>query len=130
VKYLMALVLLAGCATQPCIQPPPTSTQETRDIIIGLSAKFSAIPVSPTLQTDFKQTVNTVYQQLNDVNTAYYVAFQAAYCFAKEGKFGQEIARQILKDLEDDWKKRSGNTTVDQHPQALEIKAGTQAIQK
>ena len=128
-RYLI-LLLLAGCSSQPCIQPPPTSTQETRDIVIGLSAKFAAIPVSPTLQADFKRTVNTVYQQLNDVNTAYYVAFQAAFCFAKEGKFGQEIARQILLDLEADWKARSGKTTVDQHPQALEIKTGTEAIQK
>jgi hypothetical protein len=98
--------------------------------VIGLSAKFAAIPISPTLQTDFKQTVNTAYQQLNDVNTAYYVAFQAAFCFAREGKFGQAVAAQILRDLEADWKTRSGKTTVDQHPQALEIKAGTEAIQK
>lgn len=128
-KYL-PLVFLAGCMSQPCIQPPPASSQETRDIVIGLSAKFAAIPISPTLETEFKQTVNTVYQQLNDVNTAYYVAFQAALCFSREGKVGQAVALQILRDLEADWKARSGKTTVDQHPQALEIKTGTESIQK
>jgi hypothetical protein len=122
-KAAIALVLLGGCLAQPCIQPPPTSSQQQRDVIVGLAAKFSAIPVSPTLSTDFKDVVNTVYAQLNDVNTAYYIGLQAALCYSREGKWGQDVASKILKDLEDDWKARSGQKSLDAHPQAAEIKA-------
>jgi len=116
------LMAMAGCIATPCLQPPPTSTQQQRDIIVGLSAKFDAIPVTPSIQTDFKQVMNTAYQQLNDVNTAYYIGLQAALCFADKGKWGREVAASILKELQADWKARSGATTVDTHPQAAQIK--------
>lgn len=103
----LALVLLTGCLpARPCIEPPPSSSQETRDLVLGLSAKFSAIPVSPSVEADFKQAVNVTYAQLNDVNASYLIALQAAYCFQREGKFGEEVARRILLDLEADWKAR------------------------
>ena len=123
-----AALALVGCINTPCLTPPPTSSQQQRDIIIGLSAKFDAIPVSPTLQSDFKQVVNTAYQQLNDANTAYFIGLQAALCFSEKGKWGQEIATQILKELKADWQARSGNTTIDAHPQADKIKAMSDKI--
>lgn len=104
----LPLLILAGCfPSRPCIEPPPSSSQETRDIVLGLSAKFSAIPISPTVEAEFRQAVNVAYQQLNDVNAGYFIALQAAYCFQREGKFGEEIARRILLDLEADWKARN-----------------------
>jgi hypothetical protein len=121
-------VVLGGCLTTPCLTPPPTSTQQQRDIIVGLSAKFDAIPVSPTLKTDFKQVVNTAYAQLNDVNTAYFIGLQAALCFADHGKWGKDVAAEILRDLRADWMARSGNKSIDAHPQADQIKAMTATV--
>lgn len=120
---LALAVGMGGCISTPCLTPPPTSTQQQRDIIVGLSAKFDAIPISPTLQTDFKQVVNTAYAQLNDVNTAYYIGLQAALCFSDKGKWGKEVAGEILRDLKADWMARSGNKSIDAHPQADQIKA-------
>lgn len=129
IRILPLLVaLVAGCYTPPCITPPPTSTQQQQDIIVKLTAMFAAIPVTPSLQTDFKNVVNTAYAQLNDVNTAYFIGFQAAICFAKEGKWGKAVAIQILKDLEADWKARSGKTSVDAHPQAAQMKTLSSTI--
>lgn len=119
----LPIVLILGCSSTPCILPPPTSTQAQKDIIVALAAKFSAIPISPTLSTDFKNIVDTAYAQLNDVNTAYYIGLQAALCYSREGKWGQDVAQRILLDLEADWKQRSGHASLDAHPQAAQIKA-------
>ena len=127
-SFALALVALVGCINTPCLTPPPTSTQQQRDIIVGLSAKFDAIPITPSLQTDFKQVVNMAYAQLNDVNTAYYIGLQAALCFADKGKWGRDVAGQILRDLEADWKARSGNTSPAAHPQAAQIQAIKDAV--
>ena len=127
-SFALGLLALVGCINTPCLTPPPTSSQQQRDIIVGLSAKFDAIPITPSLQTDFKQVVNTAYQQLNDVNTAYFIGLQAALCFSEKGKWGQEIAGQILKELRADWQARSGNSTIDAHPQADQIKAMSEKI--
>jgi len=125
---LLCAVFLAGCFNTPCLQPPPTSTQQQRDIIVGLSAKFDAIPISPTIQTDFKNVMNATYAQLNDVNAAYFIGLQAALCFSEKGKWGQNVAAQILRDLELDWKTRSGSSSVDAHPQSAQIKDMTDKI--
>jgi hypothetical protein len=130
VRPSLALVLatLAGCINTPCLTPPPTSTQQQRDIIVGLAAKFDAIPITPSLQTDFKQVVNTAYAQLNDVDTAYYIGLQAALCFADKGKWGRDVASQILRDLEADWRARRGAATTADHPQAAQIQAIKDAV--
>ena len=127
-SFALGLLALVGCINTPCLTPPPTSSQQQRDIIVGLSAKFDAIPISPTLQTDFKQVVNTAYAQLNDVNTAYFIGFQAALCFADKGKWGKDVAGEILRDLKADWMARSGNKSIDAHPQADQIKAMSSTI--
>jgi hypothetical protein len=128
ILLVLSLCTFGGCSNVPCIQPPPTSTQQQQDIIVKLKAAFLSIPVTPSIETDFKNVVNTAYAQLNDVNTAYFIGFQAAICFAKEGKWGQAVAVQILKDLEADWKARSGKTSLDAHPQATQMKTLSSTI--
>lgn len=122
------LLVLGGCISTPCFTPPPTSTQEQREILLKASAAITALPVTPSLETDFKNAVNTTYVSLNDDNTAYFMAAQLALCFAKEGKWGQAVAARILLDLEAQWKARTGASSVNQHPQADQMKAIQKAL--
>lgn len=118
---VLALVAVGGCFTQPCFTPPPTSSQIQREILLKAAATITAIPITPSLETDFKDAVNTTYVALNDDNSTYFMAAQLALCFAKEGKWGQQVAARILLDLEAQWKLKTGAKTVDVHPQADQI---------
>lgn len=122
------LLVLAGCVSTPCFTPPPTSTQEQREILLKASASISALPITPSLETDFKNAINTTYVSLNDDNTTYFMAAQLALCFAKEGKWGQGVAAHILIDLEAQWKAKTGASSVDQHPQADQVRAIQKAV--
>ena len=102
-------LFLAGCVSQPCFTPPPVSTQQQRDILIKAAATIQGLPVGPSLESDFKNMVATTYVSLNDDNATYFMAAQLALCFAKEGKWGQQVADRILLDLEADWKARKTN---------------------
>jgi hypothetical protein len=99
-------LFLAGCVESPCFVPPPTSSSTQRDIMVKLAAQISAIPVTPSIETDFKNQVNVSYAMLNDADATYFLAAQLALCFAEKGKWGRDVAGRILIDLEADWKAR------------------------
>jgi hypothetical protein len=124
----LVLLVLGGCVSTPCFTPPPTSTQEQHEILLKAAAAITAIPVTPSLETDFKNAINTTYVSLNDDNTTYFMAANLALCFAKEGKWGQGVAARILIDLEAQWKAKTGASSVDQHPQADQVRAIQKAV--
>jgi hypothetical protein len=124
----LILLALAGCVSTPCFTPPPTSTQEQHEILLKAAAAIAVLPVTPSLEVDFKNAINTTYVSLNDDNQTYFMAASLALCFAKEGKWGQEVAARILIDLETQWKARTGASSVDQHPQADQVRAIQKAV--
>lgn len=120
----MVLALAGGgCIDTPCFTPPPTSTQAQREIMVKAAAAITALPVTPSLETDFKAQVNQTYAALSNDDATYFMAAQLALCFAEKGKWGRDVASRILLDLEVQWKARTGAASVDQHPQADQIKA-------
>lgn len=128
-RICFALLLLAGsCMSQPCFTPPPTSSSQQREIMVKLAAQITAIPVSPSIESDFKAQVNTAYATLSDDNATYFMAAQLALCFAEKGKWGKDVAARILLDLEAQWKAKTGATSVAAHPQAAAITQIHQAV--
>lgn len=126
--FVAVAFLLAGCASQPCFTPPPTSSSQQKEIMVKLAAQFSAIPVSPSIETDFKNQVNVTYAALSDDNQAYWMAANLALCFSEKGKWGQAVAARILLDLEAQWMAKKGTTSAADHPQAAAITQIHQAV--
>jgi len=124
------LLFLIGCLpARSCIEPPQLSTEDQRTIAVNLIAKFSAIPVSPGVDAQFGAIAKETFATLSDTNAAYLITLRAAECFSKDGKWGQAVAARMLLDLETEWKLRTGQQSLESHPQAPEVKAILQNVE-
>ena len=97
----LAATFISCCNHQPCIQPPPMSTDEENSVAISLAAQLANIPVGGSLSTTFSNIVKNEYSMLNDNDKTLYLFLTAIQCYLQEGKVGEDIARQMAQIVKD-----------------------------
>jgi hypothetical protein len=76
---------------QGCIQIPPTTQSIDKSKALKISAKLDALPVDASLDTSFKNVVNTEWGQLSDKVLEQLIYLRAIECFSSKGAPQQEI---------------------------------------
>jgi hypothetical protein len=99
----LALLIVPACASGPCIVPPAMDTSEQNTVAATIAANLAGAPASGNLSVNFSTIVKTDYDKLNDNDKALYLMLLAVECYLKEGKVGQDIAKQMAKLVQDKW---------------------------
>jgi hypothetical protein len=112
----MFLLAVSCCSHEPCIVPPPMETNEQNSIAVGIAAQLASLPVGGSLSTTFSNTVHNTYDKLADNDKSLYLFLLAIECYLKEGRVGQDIARQMAQMVQTKWTEKETVGTKDLRP--------------
>lgn len=107
-------ILSSCCSHQNCITPPPMETSEQNTFAASVAAQLAGAPATGSLSASYSDIVKATYDKLSDASNdkALFLFLTAIDCYLKDGKVGQDIAKQMAQLVQTKWSAKQGPPTA------------------
>lgn len=100
---LLLVFLVSCCSHESCITPPPMATSEQNTVAGSIALSLAGAPASGSLSGSYSSIVKNDYDKLADNDKALFLFLKAIDCYLKDGKVGQDIAKQMAQAVQTKW---------------------------
>ena len=109
---VLAFALASCCSHSQCITPPPMETSDQNTIAASIAVQLAGAPASGNLSTTYSDLVKNTYDKLADNDKALYLFLIAIDCYLKDGKVGEQIAKQMAQIVQAKWSSKQPPVTA------------------